>query len=72
MDYVSYTSAVGSLMYGMVCTRPYIAQKVGVLIQFMVNPGCEYWVVVKRVFMYLQGTYEYSIHYHSVVSGTHT
>ena len=36
--FVPYASVVGSLMYGMVCTRPYIAQVVGALCQFMANP----------------------------------
>ena len=37
MSRVSYASAVGSLMYAMVCTRPYIAHEVGVLSRFMSN-----------------------------------
>eukprot|EP01018_Ginkgo_biloba_P015565 Gb_28681 [translate_table: standard] len=64
MACVPYASAVGSLMYAMVCTRPDIAQAVGVLSRFMANPGHEHWVVVKRVFRYLQGTLKYSICYH--------
>ena len=36
--FVPYASVVGSLMYGMVCTRPDISQVVGVLCQFMANP----------------------------------
>jgi hypothetical protein len=31
MAFVPYASAIGSLMYTMVCTRPDIAQVVGVL-----------------------------------------
>ena len=34
-----YSSAVGSLMYAMVCTRPDIAHAVGVVSRFMVNLG---------------------------------
>ncbi|KAH9310392.1 hypothetical protein KI387_025427, partial [Taxus chinensis] len=36
--WVPYDSAVGSLMYAMVCTRPDIAQVVGVVSRFMANP----------------------------------
>ena len=36
---VPYDSVVGSLMYAMVYTRLDIAQAVGVLSQFMANPG---------------------------------
>ena len=36
--FVPYASVVGSLMYGMVCTKPDIAQVVGVSCRFMANP----------------------------------
>jgi ATP-binding cassette subfamily B (MDR/TAP) protein 1 len=36
---VPYQSAMGSLMYAMVCTRPDIAYAVGVVSRFMTNPG---------------------------------
>src|SRR6202034_4029134 len=41
MSRVPYASAVGSLMYAMVCTRPDIAHAVGVLSRFMSKPGKE-------------------------------
>ena len=49
MKRVPYASTVGSLMYAMVSTRLDIAQEVGVLSQFMVNPGKSHWDAVKRV-----------------------
>ena len=64
MSRVPYASAFGNLMYAMVCTRPDIAQAVGVLSRFMANPGRVDWDVVKRVFRYLRGTSDYSICYH--------
>jgi ATP-binding cassette subfamily B (MDR/TAP) protein 1 len=39
MQNVPYASAVGSLMYAMVCTRPDIAQVVSTVSRFMSNPG---------------------------------
>ena len=66
---VLYASAVDSLMYAMVCTRPDIAQAVGVLSRFMANPGRVHWDVVKRVFRYLRGTSNYFIYYHGNSSG---
>jgi hypothetical protein len=39
MKNVSYVSAVGSLMYAMVCTRPDITHTVGVVSCFLSNPG---------------------------------
>jgi len=68
MAYIPYDIATGSLMYAMVYTRIYIAQALGVLSQFMVNPKHEHWAAIKRVFKYVQGTYEYSIFYHNDVS----
>ena len=63
MSRVPYASAVGSLMYAMVCTRPDIAHAVGVLSRFMSNPGKEHWTTVKRVFRYLRGTSDYGLCY---------
>ena len=51
-----YFLAVGSLIYAMVCTRPYIAHVVGVVSRFMVNPGKDNWEVVKWIFRYLRGS----------------
>jgi hypothetical protein len=39
MAKVPYASAIGSLMYAMVCTRPDIAHAVGAVSRFMTNPG---------------------------------
>ena len=63
MSCVPYASAVGSLMYAMVCTRPYIAHAVGVLSRFMSNQGKENWKAVMRVFRYLRGTSDYGLCY---------
>eukprot|EP00253_Pinus_taeda_P035774 PITA_35774 len=59
MSRVQYASAVDSLMYVMVCTRPEIAHVVGVLRRFMSKPGKEHWTTVKWVFKYLRGTSDY-------------
>ena len=50
MSRVPCASAVGNLMYAMVCTRPDIAQAVGVLSQIMANLGRVHWDAIKRVF----------------------
>ena len=42
METIPYSSAVGSLMYAMVCTRPDIAHAVGVVSRFLANPGKEH------------------------------
>ncbi|CAN0846213.1 Retrovirus-related Pol polyprotein from transposon TNT 1-94 [Linum grandiflorum] len=56
MKNVPYASAVGSLMYAMVCTRPDIAHAVGVVSRFLSNPGKEHWAAVKWILRYLRGT----------------
>ena len=60
---VPYASAVGSLMYAMVCTKPNIAHAVGVLSRFMSKPRNEHWRTVKRVLRYLRGTSDYGLCY---------
>ena len=56
MSKVPYASAVGSLMYAMVCTRSNIAHAVGVVSRFMSNPGKQHWEAVKCIMRYLRGT----------------
>jgi len=56
MKKVPYQSAVGSLMYAMVCTRLDFAYAVGVVSRFMSNLGEAHWAVVKWIFRYLSGT----------------
>eukprot|EP00253_Pinus_taeda_P028110 PITA_28110 len=63
MSRVPYASAISSLMYVMVCTRPDRAHAVGVLNRFISKPGKEHWIVVKQVFRYLRGTSDYGLCY---------
>ena len=56
MKKVPYASAVGSLMYAMVCTRPDIAHAVGLVSRFLSNPGKKHWQAVKWILRYLRGT----------------
>ena len=61
MDKVPYASAIGSLMYAMVCTRPDIAHAVGVVSRYMSNPGKQHWEAVKWILRYLRGTADYAL-----------
>eukprot|EP00253_Pinus_taeda_P035717 PITA_35717 len=63
MSRVPYASAIGSLMYAMVCIRPDFAHALGVLSRFMSKSGNEHWTTVKRVFRYLHGTSDYGLCY---------
>ena len=63
MRHISYSSAVGSLMYAMMCTRPDICYAVGLVSRFQSNPGLEHWKAVKRILRYLKGTASYVLCY---------
>ena len=52
----TYQSAVGSLMYAMLGTRPDIAYAVSVVSRYASNPTEDHWTAVKRIFRYLKGT----------------
>ncbi|RVW20652.1 Retrovirus-related Pol polyprotein from transposon TNT 1-94 [Vitis vinifera] len=56
MSKVPYASAIDSLMYAMVCTRPDIAHAVGVVSRFMSRPGKQHWEAVKWILRYLKGS----------------
>ncbi|CAM8984117.1 unnamed protein product [Rhodiola kirilowii] len=63
MKNIPYASAVGSIMYAQVCTRPDIAYAVGVLERYQSNPGIDHWKAAKKVLRYLQGTKDYMLMY---------
>ncbi|KAL2612826.1 hypothetical protein R1flu_024518 [Riccia fluitans] len=58
---VPYESAVGSLMYLMVCTRPDIAYALGKVSKYMANPRKVHWEVVKWILQYIKGTMGYGL-----------
>ena len=64
---VPYASAVGSLMYVMVCTKPNIAHAMGFFSRYTSKLEKEHWTVLKRVFRYLCGTIDYAIYYQGIL-----
>ncbi|KAM0986185.1 hypothetical protein EV2_013807 [Malus domestica] len=42
MSRIPYASAIGSLMYAMICTRPDIAYAVSITSRYQSNPGLEH------------------------------
>ena len=56
MSKIPYASAIGSLMYAMLCTRPDIAHAVSVTSRYQSNPGEEHWTSVKCILKYLRRT----------------
>jgi len=65
-----YQSAVGSLMYAMLGSRPDIAYAVSQVSQYSVNPDPTHWTAVKRIFRYLAGTPNRGLCYGILGSGT--
>ena len=63
MSRVPYASAVGSLMFAMICTGPDIKHAVGVVSRYMVNPSREYWNVVKRILRYIERISNVTLYY---------
>ncbi|XP_070022089.1 secreted RxLR effector protein 161-like [Nicotiana tabacum] len=65
MKEVPYASAIGSLMYNMLCTRLDICFDVGMVSRFQSNNGWEHWTSVKHIIKYLNMTRDYMLVYHS-------
>jgi transposase InsO family protein len=61
MERIPYQSAIGSLMYLMLGTRPDLAAAVGILSQFASSPGPQHWVAVKRVLRYIKQTADFQL-----------
>ena len=63
MELVPYSSAVGSVMYVMICTRPDISHAVSLVSRFMANPGRQHWKAIKWIFRYFKGTLNVGLMY---------
>jgi hypothetical protein len=63
MKSIPYASAVGSIMYVHVCTRPNLAFVTGLLGRFQSNTGIKHWKSIKKVLRYLQETKHYMLMY---------
>ena len=56
MENIPYSSAVGSVMYSMICTRPDLAQAISVLSRYMAKPGKGHWNAMKWLLRYISTT----------------
>ena len=61
MTRVPYASAVGSLMYAMVCTGPDLSQDVSMISRYMNDPCRCHWEAVKWVLRCIKGTIDVSL-----------
>jgi len=65
MEKIPYSNCVGSLMYGMISTRPDIAYGVSLVSRFMSKPGKTHWEAAKWLVRYIKGASDLSLVYTS-------
>ncbi len=56
MQKIPYASAIGSIMYAMLCTRPDVSYALSSTSRYQSNPGEEHWTAVKNILKYLRRT----------------
>ena len=56
MDKIPYASAIGSIMYAMLCTRPNVSYALSMTSRFQSDPGECHWIAVKNILKYLRRT----------------
>ena len=56
MNKIPYASAIGSIMYAMLCTRPDGSYSLNVTSRYQSDPGMGHWVAVKNNLKYLRRT----------------
>ncbi|KAK9018712.1 hypothetical protein V6N11_033759 [Hibiscus sabdariffa] len=56
MSQIPYASAIRSIMYAMICTRPDLSYALSMTSRYQANPGEDHWVAVKNILKYLRRT----------------
>ena len=56
MEMILYASAVGSIIYVMICTRPDVSYAPSVMRRYQSDPGESHWTAVKNILKYLRRT----------------
>ncbi|XP_021722074.1 uncharacterized protein LOC110689613 [Chenopodium quinoa] len=56
MAITPYASAIGSIMYAMICMRPDVAFALSMCSRFQANPGDAHWTIAKNILKYLRRT----------------
>ena len=52
MEVIPYASAIGSIMYAMLCTRPDVCLGISLAGRYQSNPGVDHWTTVKNILKY--------------------
>ncbi|XP_035831876.1 secreted RxLR effector protein 161-like [Helianthus annuus] len=61
MEVVPYASAIGSIMYAMLCTRPDVSHALSMTSHYQQTPGIAHWTAVKNILKYLRRTKDMSL-----------
>ncbi|KAK8943207.1 hypothetical protein KSP39_PZI008734 [Platanthera zijinensis] len=56
MKLIPYASAIGSIMYAMLCTRPDVSFALSMTSRYQSDPGECHWIAVKNILKYLRRT----------------
>ena len=56
MKVIPYASAIGSIMYAMLCTRPDVCLAISLARRYQSNLGVDHWTSVKNILKYLKRT----------------
>ena len=56
MKVIPYASAICSIMYAMLCTRPNVCLAISLAGRYQSNPGVDHWTTVKNILKYLKRT----------------
>ena len=69
ISHVPYTSAVGSLMHALMCTRPDLSQVVSMVSRYMHDPNKGHWKAVRWILRYIKGTIDVGLVFEKDVGG---
>ncbi|KAL4323722.1 hypothetical protein GQ457_11G027280 [Hibiscus cannabinus] len=56
MSQIPYASAIGSIMYAMICSRLDLSYALSMTSRYQANPGEGHWITVKNILKYLRRT----------------
>src|SRR3954463_13312321 len=59
MKVIPYASAIGSIKYDMLCTRPIVYLAMSLARGYDSDPGVDHWTTVKVILSYLTGLSKY-------------
>ena len=54
MSRIPYASAIGSIMYAMICTRPDVSYALSITSRYQGDPGEQHWIAVKNILKVLE------------------